>query len=114
MASELMRIMTKDGEEIFVEVDDEAAGFQPVSRHGTIIEARERFEKGLQDVSAAAQKALGVFRDGTLRPDEIEIEFGVRFNWEAGAVFAKTAAEGHLTVKLNWSREGSPGQASTA
>jgi len=31
-------------------------------------------------------------------------EFGVKFNATAGAVIAKTSAEGHLTVTLTWSR----------
>jgi hypothetical protein len=114
MANELMRIKTEDGKEIFVEVDANGAGFQPVNRHGTIIEARERFEKGLQDVSVAAQKALSVFKEGANRPGQIEIEFGVQFNWEAGAVFAKTAAEAHLTVKLTWPADPTQTQAATS
>ena len=38
---------------------------------------------------------------------EREIEFGVKLNAAAGAVIAKTSAEGHLTVKLTWSRSAS-------
>jgi hypothetical protein len=39
-----------------------------------------------------------------LRPDGIEVEFGVKLNAEAGAVIAKSAVEGHFTVKLSWDR----------
>ena len=36
------------------------------------------------------------------RSDDLEVESGVRLNAEAGAVIAKTQAEGHLKVKLAW------------
>ncbi|WP_304364726.1 CU044_2847 family protein, partial [Streptomyces viridosporus] len=50
--------------------------------------------------------ALRVFRDGSLKPDTVELEFGVKLTAEAGAIIAKGSAEGHLVVKLSWS----PGQ----
>ncbi|MBV9162665.1 MAG: hypothetical protein JO281_14200 [Pseudonocardiales bacterium] len=36
----------------------------------------------------------------TLSPGRIELEFGVKLAGAAGAIIAKTAAEGHFTVKL--------------
>lgn len=46
-----------------------------------------------------------MFRDGSLRPDSVEIEFGVKLTAEAGALIAKSSVEGHLVVKLSWSPE---------
>ena len=40
--------------------------------------------------------ALKTFRAEVLDPDGIEVEFGVKFNAEAGAVIANTSAGGHL------------------
>ena len=40
----------------------------------------------------------------SLSPDECELEFGVKFAGEAGAVIAKTSTEGHFVVKLSWAR----------
>lgn len=99
--SELLRFRT-DGGSVVVEVEATEHGFDRVARAGAIAEARHTFETALQDVRDAAETALRVFRDGSLRPDDIEIEFGVRLNAEAGAVIAKTALEGHLVVKLAW------------
>ena len=48
-------------------------------------------------------RALRVFRDGSLRPDGVEIEFGVKLSAETGAIIAKGTAEGHLVVRLTWS-----------
>jgi Trypsin-co-occurring domain 1 len=39
-----------------------------------------------------------------LAPDEHEIEFGIKLNAEAGVVVAKSAVEGHFSVKLLWRR----------
>lgn len=61
--------------------------------------------EGVEDEDGAR---LRVFRDGSLRPDAVELEFGVKLSAEAGAVIAKGSAEGHLVVRLNWSPEPSP------
>jgi Trypsin-co-occurring domain 1 len=33
------------------------------------------------------------------------VEFGIKLAGEAGALIAKTSAEGHFTVRLSWSPE---------
>lgn len=102
--SELLRWETKDGP-VVVEVDSRDPGFKSVSRKTgeDIVDVRERFEDALDKVRGAAVSALRTFRDKTLNPDEVCLEFGVKFSAAAGAVIARTAAEGHLTVKLTWS-----------
>lgn len=99
--SELLRFETERGS-VVVEVDATDPGFDRVAHAGAIAEARRKFETSLQDVRDAATAALEIFRDGALRADGVEIEFGVRLNAEAGAVIAKTAVEGHFAVKLAW------------
>ena len=37
-----------------------------------------------------------------MRPDQVEVEIGVTLTAEAGAVVARTSAQGHLKVKLIW------------
>jgi hypothetical protein len=106
--SELLRFATADGTFVIVEADAHEPGVQRASRQGGIVDVRRRFEDSLADVRNAAASALAVFRDGSLRPDGIEIEFGVRLNAEAGAIIAKTIVEGHFVVKLTWDRNGGP------
>ncbi|MFG1780122.1 CU044_2847 family protein [Micromonospora sp. NPDC049048] len=103
MATELMRVRTEDGAEVVFEVDQREAGFGEAGVGDEMIEARKRFESGLREINLAAQKALATFRDSVHRPNDIEIEFGVNFTAQAGAVFAKTGVDAHLTVKLSWS-----------
>ncbi|WP_320773270.1 CU044_2847 family protein [Streptomyces sp. CRN 30] len=106
----LLEFKTEDGAQVVVEAVDPRTGARPASRGGGPAQAARTFEDALEGVRAAADAALRVFRDGTLRPDSVELEFGVRLSAEAGAVIAKGTAEGHLVVKLNWS----PGAAAPA
>lgn len=103
--TELLRWQTDQGP-VVVEVDEEDTGFEAIrSSDGIVHDAAGKFEDALANVRAAAVSALATFRDGTLKPDEVAIEFGIKLNAEAGAVIAKTSMEGHLVVKLSWARE---------
>ncbi|MEU0255449.1 CU044_2847 family protein [Streptomyces sp. NPDC006184] len=102
----LMEFTTEDGARVMVEDVVTRSGARLVSRGDGPAQAARTFEGALEGVRAAASAALRVFRDGSLRPDAVEIEFGVRLSAEAGAVIAKGTTEGHLVVKLSWS----PGQ----
>lgn len=102
----LMEFKTEDGALVVVEGVDGESGARLVSRGDGPERAARTFEGALDGVRAAAESALRVFRDGSLRPDSVELEFGVKLTAEAGAVIAKGSAETHLVVKLSWS----PGQ----
>ncbi|MEV3859097.1 CU044_2847 family protein [Streptomyces sp. NPDC050095] len=83
--------------------DAELGGARLVSRENGAVRASSTFEQSLGAVRSAAESALRVLRDGALRPDGVEIEFGVKMSAEVGAVITKGTAEGHLVVKLSWS-----------
>jgi hypothetical protein len=104
--TELLRWQTDHGA-VVVEVDERDAGFESIKRSpGQVInDVNQKFEDVLANVRDAAVPALKSFRDEALRPDEVEIEFGIKLNATAGAVIAKSSIEGHLVVKLKWTRE---------
>ncbi|WP_328496535.1 hypothetical protein OHS59_30400 [Streptomyces sp. NBC_00414] len=101
----LVEFKTDDGAVIVVEGAEDESGSRLVARGDGTVQAARTFEGSLEGARAAAESALRVFRDGSLRPDSVEIEFGVRLTAEAGALIAKSAVEGHLLVKLSWSPE---------
>ncbi|MFF3984360.1 CU044_2847 family protein [Streptomyces sp. NPDC001797] len=101
----LMEFRTEEGAQVVVEGVESVTGARLVSRGGAPAQATRTFESALDGVRAAAESALRVFRDGSLKPDSVELEFGVKLSAEAGAVIAKGTAEGHLVVKLSWSPE---------
>lgn len=104
--AELMSIPLGDGERVLVEVGEQEPGVVEASRAGDVIEAGvASLGAALSQVRDAAAEALRQFRELPSGPDEVQLEFGVRLNAQAGAVIAKTGAEGHFKVKLTW-REG--------
>ncbi|MCX5090088.1 CU044_2847 family protein [Streptomyces sp. NBC_00365] len=113
----VMEFKTGDGAVILIEEgeDESGSGSRLVSRgENGVVQATRTFEGALEGVRSAAESALRVFRDGSLRPGSVEIEFGVKLTAEAGALIAKSAVEGHLVVKLSWSPGQSDGPTETA
>ncbi|MFE6158495.1 CU044_2847 family protein [Streptomyces sp. NPDC056486] len=107
---DLVEFATDDGTPVVMADVDDTHGSHLVSRGGDgPSRAVHTFEQSLAGARAAAESALRVFRDGTLRPDSVEIEFGVRMSAEAGAVIVKGTAEGHLVVRLVWAPDGPAG-----
>ncbi|MEV8102785.1 CU044_2847 family protein [Streptomyces sp. NPDC088135] len=106
----LMEFTTDSGATVMVEVDRHTQGAQLVALgdDNTLARAGRTFDSALTGIRSAAESALAVFRDGALKPDGVELEFGVRITAEAGAVIAKSAVEGHMVVKLSWSPGATP------
>ncbi|MDX3532367.1 CU044_2847 family protein [Streptomyces sp. ID05-39B] len=100
----VVEFTTDDGGVVAVEaVEEQRPGSRLVARGDGTVQAARTFEGALEGVRSAAESALRVFRDGALRPDGVEIEFGVKLAAETGAIIAKGTAEGHLIVRLTWS-----------
>ncbi|MEV6775330.1 CU044_2847 family protein [Streptomyces syringium] len=109
--SDLLRFDLAEHSSIMVEVEADEPGIARASRVGNLITSTaESFEAALDHVRRAADAALSGFRSMEARPDEVQIQFGVRLNAEAGAVIAKTSADGHLQVSLTWRREVAPAE----
>lgn len=103
--SEIVRFRFDEDSAVLVEVDEDSFGIERVSRgQDGVVEASRRLTEALGGVRDAAQASIQVLR--TLSPDGLELEFGVKLTGEAGAIIARTAAEGHFTVKLSWAPDG--------
>ncbi len=99
--TEVARFELAEGSTVLVEVDDDDLGIKRVSRgRDGVVEAGRRLTEALGSVRDAARESMEVLQ--TLSPSRIELEFGVKLAGEAGAIIAKTAAEGHFTVTLTW------------
>jgi uncharacterized protein YfiM (DUF2279 family) len=95
---------------VFVDVADDEGGVRRVSRGGdAITTATATFEAGFAHVRDAAARAISQLTAMAHRPATVELEFGVRISAQAGAVIARTGADGHLKVRMVWQSHG-PGQ----
>ena len=84
--------------------DDDVLGVGPeriTRREGrTIAKLDESLDSALASARPAAEAVLDTFRH--LSPDGVTVEFGLRLDAEAGAVFAKAGVGAHFTVTLDW------------
>jgi hypothetical protein len=112
MVNDVVRYELETGS-VLVEVEEDSFGVERVSRGPDgVVEAGRRLEDALGSVRAAARATLNALTE--LGPENINVEFGVKLAGEAGAIIAKTTAEGHFTVKMSWSRASGTQQAGPA
>ncbi|MBQ1019471.1 hypothetical protein KBX71_16585 [Micromonospora sp. D93] len=105
--TELVRFVVRDGTSVIVEVEEERRGSTPAGRRvNGVRDAREFFESNLTHIRDAAEAVLADLRKAS-SPDEIKIGFGVKLTTEVGAVIARSAVEGNISVELLWRRDDS-------
>lgn len=99
----MLRFSLDGGGDVVIEVDDDEAGVALASRGDDAAElASMTYAEALTGIRRAADATLRQFRQMTSRPDQVEVEFGVRLTAAAGAVIARTEAEAQLVVRLTW------------
>ncbi|WP_027341401.1 CU044_2847 family protein [Hamadaea tsunoensis] len=101
--ADLVQFRTENGDALIVEVDEPSVGLQRVARNGTAIaEAGQRLEQALDSLRpslAAVMESIAA-----MAPTSHEIEFGLKLSGEVGAVVARSTAECHFVVRMQWER----------
>ncbi|MET9253153.1 CU044_2847 family protein [Streptomyces sp. NPDC003717] len=109
-------IQLGDGSSLRVEAAAPAVGIVPVepSADGPYEPIRRpRTAEGVDDAADTLRDAIDRVRPAVVdivdslrrmprRPDRITLEFGVKVTAEAGVVVARTAAEAHFAVGVEW------------
>lgn len=67
--------------------------------------SREALDKAMDTVAAMAQRAASLGERIPAEFTEAEITFGVKLDYEAGALLTRAGAEGSLSIKLTWERK---------
>jgi hypothetical protein len=92
------------GGNVLIEVEETAGG--PVTRGlhpGEVIETvSNSFETVIEAIKPAAVAVAGKFRDFAGAPDDVEVEFGLKFAGQAGAFIASASTEAQFRVKMVW------------
>jgi len=97
----------EDGHSLTVEVDEPedeyGGGVLGVDMPGQVLaKARQSFEQSLETIKPAAVAIVKKLRSLAESPDEIQVEFGIKLNAEAGAVVASSGVEANFTITLKW------------
>jgi NTP-dependent ternary system trypsin peptidase co-occuring protein len=98
-----------DGGSIFVEADEvslEKSGrVQRGRSSGDEGDGRaQRFVEAVEKVRPAAEAVLKAFQE-MHTPDEIGLEFGIKFSAKAGAILASVDSEATFKVSLKWTNK---------
>ncbi len=101
MGSRLIAFPVADNQTILVEVDDPNVGNQPVAR-GAAERAQETFETAIAQIRPGVEALMAQLRDLTAKPEQVSLEFGIKFTAGADALIAKTSVEGNVKVTLTW------------
>jgi len=98
---ELMSVPLAGGGELLVEVSERQPGTARATRVGEVVQgAVMSLTEALEPMRKAAEEARDAL--AAARPDELEVEFGVKLSAEGRAFVAKAGLEGHLQVKMVW------------
>ncbi|PWG11860.1 hypothetical protein DF268_19730 [Streptomyces sp. V2] len=89
--------------------DDAYDAYEPIGRPRpaeTVGSAAETLREAVDRVRPVVQDVVDSLRAMPRRPDRITLEFGVKVTAEAGVVLARTAAEAHFSVGVEWEATG--------
>jgi len=103
----LLEFELADGTPVYVETTDAGASApHRVARgEGGRLKADGRFEEAVGRIRPAAQALLDSLRELNT-PEEIGLEFGLKFNAKAGAIIASVDSEATFKVSLTWKNRG--------
>jgi hypothetical protein len=111
----LMRFVLEDGTEVEIEAEagipaTEQGHTMRGGESGPVERAGRSFEQALGAVKRTVWAAVRELRDAFPdRPDELQVEFGIKASIEANAlIVAKTAGEASFTVKALWKKPEPP------
>jgi hypothetical protein len=97
-----------DGTPIYIEAEEQGVkGRQFIGRGRDTeepIKAESRFSEALTHIKPAAESVLQTFRDMNT-PDEITLDFSLRFHAKLGAIFASADSTATFKVMLKWKNE---------
>ena len=105
--AQIVEFQSKNGA-VFVEVEKVRLPSGETLAAGTEIgvaaKVSQSFEEALNAAKPGIEAALNLLTNLVQKPSEAEIEFGLKIDTAAGAIFAKVGAEATFNVKLTWKK----------
>lgn len=91
---------------VLVEFSSETGGFREVSNSPEDIaqKSAEALGKAMDTIHHMARRVVAMIDQISDPPSQVEVNFGIKFSSEAGAVIAKAGMECGINVKLIWER----------
>ena len=101
------------GGNVLIEVEEEAGGSVTRGlRPSDVVEAAgNSFEAAIEVIKPAAVAVVSKLRNFADAPEDVEVEFGLKFTGQAGAFIASASTEAQFRVKIVW--RGKPATSAT-
>lgn len=100
--TKILMFHTENGVAVAVEALMTPGEEERMASAGEIVEqTNQRFSDALRGVEAAAQEILSGFAE-SLKPEQLELTFGLKFNAKVGVILASADTEASMTLKATW------------
>lgn len=105
---QIVQFKLDDDKVVYVEVERQSGGGEQLVSNKSDEAARveKTFTDALSYLGPAARAVLNTFRNANqpdeIAPDEINLEFGVKFDGKVGAIIASASTEANIKVSLKW------------
>ena len=99
--SQLIEFELEEGGSILVEVTTPTGGVAPVAG-GVIGKATKKFEEALSELEPIANAIINKLGQLVNQPDEVAVEFGLKFNVKGNLIIAAGEGEASLKTTMHW------------
>lgn len=91
---------------VYVEFPSQSGGFRETSRSNADFakKSAEALQQAMDSIHHMASRVSAMIDKISERPNQVELDFGIKFNSEVGAVIASAGMECSINVKLTWER----------
>lgn len=104
MASRLLPLRVGDVDLLVETVS--VAGSEPTSRlrnaSGRVVDAFDHARDAIVEIATATGEAVGRMTHAATRPEQVEVEFGLKFSTQGTVVVAGASGEASLVVRLRY------------
>jgi hypothetical protein len=109
--SNLIEVTLDENSKIYLEVSQESikksdGQFVPVASSGekVIQKAKDYLDDNLNKIKVFSSSIANSIKSLDFAPNELEVEFGVKFAADAGIIISSISSEANITIKLKWSK----------
>lgn len=108
----LIQISMDDNTKLYIEVIDryDLDGVDPLmtpanSDEKVIKKAKCYLESSLAQIKHFSNSISDAIKNSNPQPDELELEFAVKFAADAGIVISSIGAEANVNIKMKWKKD---------
>ncbi|PSL54510.1 hypothetical protein B0I31_10624 [Saccharothrix carnea] len=110
--AEYVEVRTEDGDLVPFELDEEYDGPVRAGRWNPVERAEETLENGIERAKKVARSvAAKIGSMPSPRPDKVAVEIGLKVSSSAALAIAKSSAEAHVKITVEWHRDSLPTEA---